>query len=388
MFHAIFGALLALVWLDRLRDALFGLRHVPDITSSEWDRTPKEGSPRVSIIVPARNEEEHLEQALMSLLRLDYPNYEVIAIDDRSTDRTREIIRAVGSRSEAQGKFRDLYIDVLPPGWLGKTHALWRGAQQATGEWLLFTDADVVFRPDALRRAMNYAEDTGADHLVVFPTVMMRTPGERMMMAFFNLLFAFGHRAWKVADPKARDHIGIGAFNLLRASVYRAIGTHAAIRMCVVDDMRLGKAVKDHGFAQRNIFGPGLVTLRWARGAMGVAHNLTKNLFALLSFQGWRVAGSALILFSLHLGPFLGLWWAAGWGRLGYAVALLVIFCFYLGMWRKHGIAPAYFLLHPVSTILFIYILLRSSAHALRHGGIVWRGTKYPLDELKKAVVS
>ena len=107
---------------------------------------------------------------------------------------------------------------------------MWTAAAQASGEWLLFTDADVIYRPDVLTRALNYAEAESADHVVLFPRMIMHSPGERIMIAFFQTLFVFGHRPWKVADPKTKDHMGVGAFNLVRRRVYEAVGTYEALR--------------------------------------------------------------------------------------------------------------------------------------------------------------
>ncbi len=121
------------------------------------------------------------------------------------------------------------------------------------GDWLLFTDADVLFKPDSLRRALAYAESVPADHVVLFPQMIMKRPGEYMMIAFFQTMFMFGHRPWKVADPSTDDHMGVGAFNLVRRRVYDAVGTYEALRMEVLDDMKLGKVVKKAGYAQRNV---------------------------------------------------------------------------------------------------------------------------------------
>ena len=146
-----------------------------------------------------------------------------------------------------------------------------------------------------------YAEAEQADHVVLFPQMIMKTPGEFMMIAFFQTMFVFGHRPWKVADPKSRDHMGVGAFNLIRRNVYDAVGTYKALRMEVLDDMKLGKVVKNAGFAQRNVFGGDLISIRWANGAMGVVNNLTKNFFAVLSFQWPRTLISAFGLAFLNL---------------------------------------------------------------------------------------
>jgi cellulose synthase/poly-beta-1,6-N-acetylglucosamine synthase-like glycosyltransferase len=403
--HWIAGTILALAWISRIVDAALGMPSVADVSRPEWNRNPvlPSGNPRVSIIVPARNEEETIEPALNTLLLLDYDNYEVIAVNDRSTDRTGEILDRVSQNPRPFDKLRAgsvaenatrtghplrvIHHRELPPGWLGKTHAMWTAANQATGEWLLFTDADVLFKPDSLRRAVAYAEAELADHVVLFPQMIMKRPGEYMMIAFFQTMFMFGHRPWKVADPSTDDHMGVGAFNLVRRRVYEAVGTYEALRMEVLDDMKLGKVVKKAGFAQRNVFGGDLISIRWAHGAMGVVNNLTKNFFAVLSFQWWRTILSAIALGFLNFGPFLGVWLAQGWARVPYAAALGAMFLIYLGMSWRSAVPPYYFLLHPVSTAMFIYTLLRSMILTLWNGGIVWRGTKYPLDELRKGMV-
>ena len=177
-FFWITGIILALAWFSRIVDAALGMPSVADVSRPDWDCNPvlPSGNPRVSIIVPARNEEETIKQALQTLLALDYDNYEVIAVNDRSTDRTGEIMERVAreyrpadltspnlSPFQNHGEaghaiMRVIHHAELPPGWLGKTHAMWTAANQASGDWLLFTDADVLFKPDSLRRAVAYAE--------------------------------------------------------------------------------------------------------------------------------------------------------------------------------------------------------------------------------------
>src|SRR6202048_4814542 len=360
-FHWIVGTVLAMAWFSRIVDAALGMPKVADISRPEWDRNPvsPSGNRRVSIIVPARNEEESIEQALTQLLALDYDNYEIIAVNDRSTDRTGEIMENLAAGSSARGQLRVIHHHELPKGWLGKTHAMWTGTNPADG----------------------------ADHVVLFPRMIMKRAGEYMTIAFFQTMFVFGHRPWKVADPKTRDHMGVGAFNLIRRTVYEAVGTYEALRMEVLDDMKLGKVVKNAGYAQRNVFGEDLISIRWARGAMGVVNNLTKNFFAVLSFQWWRTLISAFGLAFLNLMPFFGGWLAPGWARAPYVVALCSMFVIYLGMSWRSGVPPYYFFLHPVSTLLFIYTLLRSMVLTLWDDGITWRGTKYPLEELRKGMV-
>ncbi len=404
------GVILALTWFSRIVEAAIGMPQLVNIAQPQWDRRPSSvnrGSiprePGVSVIVPARNEAEHIRQTLRQLLALDYSNYEIIAVNDRSNDATGRIMDEIAEgavlrqtvpsanadpdESICPTRLHVIHISELPAGWLGKTHAMWMGSQQASGEWLLFTDADVLFKSDSLRRAVAYAEAQRADHVVLFPRMIMKHPGETMMIAFFQALFVFGHRPWKVADPKARDHMGVGAFNLVRRPVYDAVGTYRALRMEVVDDMKLGKVIKNAGFAQRNVFGEDLISLHWAKGTFGIVNNLTKNFFALLSFQLWRTVASFIAIGFLNLGPFIGIWLAHGWARIPYVIALVSLFFIYYGMSRRSTIPPYYVFLHPVSSSVFMYILLRSMCHALWNDGIVWRGTKYPLDELRKGVV-
>jgi len=405
------GSILGMAWFSRIVDAALGMPRVADITRPEWDRKPAtpEDEPRVSIIVPARNEEQHIRETLTRLLALEYANYEIIVVNDRSTDRTGQIMEEIAAgpcgadtlvrlqaapalqteadRSVRPTRLKVIHISELPPGWLGKTHAMWTAGKQATGDWLLFTDADVLFKPDSLRRAIAYAVPEKADHVVLFPRMIMKSAGERMMIAFFQALFVFAHRPWKVADPDARDHMGVGAFNLVRRPVYEAVGTYQALRMEVLDDMKLGKVVKNAGFSQRNVFGEDLISLRWAEGAFGVVNNLTKNFFAVMSFQRWRTVACIFGLAFLNLGPFLGVWLAQGWARLPYAVALGSLFAIYCGMSSRSSVPPQYFFLHPISSSLFMYTLLRSMFLTLWNDGIVWRGTKYPLEELKKGMV-
>jgi len=388
-FHWIAGTILAVIWISRVLDAAWGMPKVADISRPEWD--PKRVSPaltelRVSIIVPARDEQEHIADSLVRLLHLDYGNYEVIVVNDRSTDRTRECIAEVAARAEAQGRLKVIHLTELPSGWLGKVHAMWIAAKQASGEWLLFTDADVLFRADSLSRALFYAQSEQADHLVLFPRMIMRSPGERTMVAFFQTLFVFGHRPWKVADPQAKDHMGVGAFNLIRRPVYEALGTFRALRLEVLDDMKLGKLVKDGGFRQRNVFGHDLISLRWVKGVLGMVNNLTKNFFALMSFEWPRALGSALVLAYLNLLPFLGIWLAERWARLPYAVALVSLFAIYVGMSSRSDVPAYYFFLHPLGAAVFVYIMLSSMFLTLVRGGVVWRGTFYPLEELKRGM--
>jgi glycosyltransferase involved in cell wall biosynthesis len=383
----ILGWALAVLWVWRVTDAAIGMRTIIDIASAAWDRQPPSEPPRISIIVPARDEEDEIESALRSLVSLEWPNYEVIAVDDRSSDRTGELMEHVAREHDLSHGLKIIHLTDLPAGWLGKPHAMWTAAQHATGDWLLFTDADVVFRPDALRRAMAYAANSQADHLVIFPTHVDWSVSKKIMLAGFNMLFVFGHRPWKTADPKSRDHIGVGAFNLIKRSVYDAVGGFEKLRMEIIEDMRLGKLVKEAGFAQRNVLGRDLLLLPWGSGALAIIANLTKNFFALMQFSVARALSAVFLLLFFNVLPFVAIWLAPGWAKSGYVVSLVAIFCLYLGMSWNMPIRPYYFFFHPISAGLLVYTMFKSMTHTLRNDGVIWRGTRYSLAELRRGLV-
>jgi len=398
-FYWVTGIPLALIWLVPAVQLALHSSEVADLNEPEWNPPPDAALPSLTIVVPARNEEAEIEPALRSLLQLNYPRFEVVALNDRSTDQTGAIMERIAAEPAAQGRMRVIHVRDLPPGWLGKVHAMWLGSQrdaaqenaargnavrQAQSEWLLFTDADCVFQTDCLRRAIHYAITTATDHLVLFPTAHMKTLGERMMIGFPQVMAGFAMRPWKVRDPKSRDYIGVGAFNLIRRPAYKAIGTYEALRLEVVDDIKLGESIKKAGLRQDVVFGRDLVSLRWAVGAAGVVANLEKNLFAFLRFRVSLVLAVCAVTFFLCVCPFLGLLLAPGWARAPFAVAVAMIALVYTLTGRYMASSPWMFLTCPIAALVFGFATLQSAFMAVRDGGITWRGTKYSLEELRK----
>lgn len=383
-FFWISGLLVALLWSSVILQLIFHYSEIADLTRPEWDAPPDTPLPSLTIVVPARNEAAEIEPALRSLLALDYPQYQVVAVNDRSTDQTGAIMDRLAAEPAAQGKLRVLHVKELPAGWLGKLHAMWLGARQGNSEWLLFTDADCVFHPDCLRRALHYASENRIDHLVVLPTMHMKTLGEQMLISFPQVVSIFVVRFWKVRDPDARDHVGAGAFNLIRRSAYEAIGTYEKLRLEVVDDLKLGESVKKARLRQDVAAGPGLVSLRWGAGAAGIIANLEKNLFAIMRFRLSVLLAVCGLTALLCILPFIGLAIAPGWARAGFAVAVAMIAIGY-AFGARFGNGSAWlFLTCPASAILLIAAMIRSAFKALREGAVTWRGTKYSLSELRK----
>jgi cellulose synthase/poly-beta-1,6-N-acetylglucosamine synthase-like glycosyltransferase len=336
--------------------------------------------PRVSIVIPARNEERNLEEALRSVLALDYDNLEIDVVDDRSTDRTGEILDRMAA---ADPRLRIVHVRELPPGWLGKNHALWLGAEKATGEFLLFTDADVVLAPSTLRRAVGAMVADRLDHLTAAPEIA--TPGLlfEMFIGAFSLFFTLFTKPWKAKDPESPSHVGIGAFNLVRASAYRAAGGHRAIAMRPDDDLKLGKLLKKNGFRQEFVFGQGMLRVEWYASVRELIQGLMKNAFSGVDYRVWVVVVSTVMQLLTLVWPFLALFLTSGatrWLNLA-SVLVLVTLCWInaplAGVRRWHGIG------FPVATLLFLYIVWRAMVLTLWRGGIDWRGTHYPLAELK-----
>jgi glycosyltransferase involved in cell wall biosynthesis len=398
-FYWITGLLLALIWLVPTLQLALHSSEVADLNQPRWNPPPDAALPSLTIVVPARNEEAEIEPALRSVLELNYPRFEIVAVNDRSTDQTGAIMDRIAAEPAAQGRLRVIHVRNLPAGWLGKVHAMWLGShgnaaqgnatqgnavQQISSDWLLFTDADCVFQADCLRRAIHYATTTATDHLVLFPTAHMKTLGERMMIGFPQVMASFAMRPWKVRDPNARDHIGVGAFNLVRRSAYEAIGTYEALRLEVVDDIKLGEAIKKAGLRQDVVFGHEFVSLRWAVGAAGVVANLEKNLFAFLRFRVSLALVVCALTFFLCVCPFLGLLLAPGWARAPFAVAIAMIALVYTLTGRYTASSPWMFLTCPIAALIFAFATLQSAFIAVRDGAITWRGTKYSLEELRK----
>ncbi|MBK5273564.1 MAG: glycosyltransferase [Desulfuromonadales bacterium] len=335
---------------------------------------------RVSIIVAARNEQRNIREALRSLLALAYPDYELIVINDRSEDATGLILEDLAN---THARLRVIHIDSLPAGWLGKNHALWVGSQRATGELLLFTDADIVMEPTVVTRAVACMEQNRLDHLAATPSMRMPTTLLGMFGAAFIIFFSLFTRPWKARDPKSRCHIGIGAFNLLRRTVYRQVGGHETIRLRPDDDVKLGKIIKQAGFRQDVAYAPDFLAVEWYASLGEVIRGLEKNAFSGADYNIPLVLMGVLVHSLCSIWPFAALFVTGGTVRGIYLAVVILILLVVADSARFHGSRPWYAVGYPLMSILFIYILLRTMLLNLVQGGIRWRGTFYSLKELK-----
>jgi glycosyltransferase involved in cell wall biosynthesis len=332
------------------------------------------------VIVPARNEQRKIKEALQSLLRLDYPNLEFIILNDRSTDRTGAILAGM---AEENTRLQIVDITELPPGWLGKNYALYCGAQKASGELLLFTDADVVLEPSTLAAAVNYFQTNRLQHLAIMPRVSLPTLIPRLFCSAFGIFFSGFMRPWKANDPASRSFIGIGAFNLVSAEAYRASGTHRVIAMRPDDDIKLGKILKKAGYRQEMVYGTGLVTVEWYSSTRELIEGLMKNTFAGIDYSVAKSVGAGVAVLLLNVWPFIAVFVVRGLAWVLYMSAAILMLLFISDANHLYGAPRRYALGHPISSLLFVYILWKSTLRTLWTSGIHWRGTYYPLKLLR-----
>jgi glycosyltransferase involved in cell wall biosynthesis len=376
------SGLIALFWLTHGLRVAYGAIRLPWV--KDFAPAADEDCPAISILFAARDEEEKLPAALATLMEIDYPNLEVIAVDDRSQDATGRILDEFAA---AHPRLHVVHVAELPQGWLGKPHALQKAYEASTGEWLLFTDADVRFKADLLRRAIAMVKTRNLDHLTLLCDVEMIGFWETVLITFFGLGFHLGTEPGRVSDARSSRYVGVGAFQLLRRSAYEASGTHRRLAMEVVDDMKLGKIVKQAGFRSGVGVAQDFVVVRWHAGVGNLVRGVTKNFFAGAGYNLGLVAVQLAGLVMMNVLPFVGVVLAHGWIRLFCAIAVIIAVCFQAGVAIVMRVSPLYALTHPLGGLLFCYMLLRSTVVTLRQGGIIWRDTFYPLEELKRRVV-
>ena len=341
--------------------------------------------PRLSVVIPACNEAPHLKSAVLTLLQQDYPKLEIVLVDDRSIDDTGEIIDQLAHEDE---RIRAVHVKTLPLGWLGKVHALHRGVEEASGDWLLFTDADVHFSPGALCRSIAFALHQRVDHLVLIPRTVQKSLWLEVAVNTFALLFFITTRAGGVNRPGSKAFVGIGAFNLVNAEVFRRTPGFEWLRLEPVDDVGLGFMLKQAGATTRLAFAQEELSLQWYPSVAAMFKGLEKNLFGLGShYQWWLMILQVTVIWALVFAPpiaiLLGLplglpaLWLAG----AAAVSTQLIFSVFSAAKLDAKWLPL--LLFPAGMLLITFMMLRAGYKCLKNDGIDWRGTHYPLDQLR-----
>ena len=336
-------------------------------------------APTVSVIVAARDEASHVRAALTSLLAQKYPGLEVVFVNDRSTDATGTIADEIALTHRA---LRVRHVTALPDGWLGKNHALEAGASEASGEFLLFTDADVMFAPDTIARAMTIVAAGRLDHLAVIPGITSPSAFVRWSVGSFSIFFTLFTRSWLVDDPSSRASIGIGAFNLVRASSYQSAGGHTRIRLRPDDDLVLGRLLKSRGARAAVCRGPGTVEVDWYPSVAALVRGMEKNAYAGMNYRLWAAVLSCAGLLA-HAALFVCPLFLHGWWRVVGLTELAVIVSTTAVCAGLVGQPPACAFLQPVAVLLMAFAQTRAVAITLWRGGIEWRGTFYSLASLR-----
>ena len=340
---------------------------------------------RVSILVPGKDEETNIGAALETLIAQDYPDIEIIMIDDRSRDRTAAIVRELAA---SDPRLRLVQVKELPPGWFGKPHAMQTGAAQATGEWLLFVDADCRQAPHSVRAAVNFLSSRSGDMLSLWPVLEMHGFWENAVQPVAgSVLVAWFRPSW-VNDPKRRAAFANGQYILIRRSVFEALGGFEAVRNEVVEDIALARVVKQRGYRLWNAIGTDLFTTRMYDSLRAMYKGWTR-----IYSGGFRTPGflAAVILLTIlfTILPFAALVASAaaltaGAGSplvtamLALAVATSVAIFITMRRYFLLGRAnPWYLFFYPLAVVLVTGFELGAMLRTLGLTGTTWRGTTY-----------
>jgi cellulose synthase/poly-beta-1,6-N-acetylglucosamine synthase-like glycosyltransferase len=339
--------------------------------------------PSLSLIIPACNEADTIEGAVASRRAQDYPDLEIVLVEDRSTDATPALVDKIAAED---ARVRALHIKELPAGWLGKLHALHQGARAARGEWLLFTDADVHFAPETLRKAIAYCEERGLDFLTVMPEFRPVGLLVDTAVSMFVRMVAGAAQVRSIEDPASRAAVGGGVFNLVRRSTFERTPGFEWLKLEVADDVAFGQMVKRSGARCSVVNARGKVALDFYESITGMARGCEKAGFAVVGrFSQLRLIASAAALFALEVSPLAaallphGLPWLRAIGALMLGVALLGTAIINRGFGRSMWSS----LLPALGALLMTTFFLRSGYLAWRRGGVMWRGTIYPTSVLR-----
>ena len=342
---------------------------------------PPQRLPALSIVVAARDEAATVGPAVASLLDLGYPDLEIVFVDDRSTDGTAEAVRRVAEGHPRGHRLHLLENRELPDGWLGKVHALHLGARACRHDLVLLTDADVIFAPEALRRAVTAQQVLGADHLAVLPRVEVRGFWEPTLVAFLASIFMVLFRPASLHRSRYR-FLGVGAFTLLTRSMLEQLGGLEPLQLQVVDDGFLGMMVKARGGRQFVLMGQEQMSLRWFHGLGGLVRGLEKNAYAATGYRPLLAVLSALATSSLLWLPLL----VSGLGSPLWGALLYLFFALDGLLVARASRAPLWpALTHPRAGGDSGSARRRAAGRAEPRKAVVWRGTAYPLATLREA---
>lgn len=359
------GGLVQLMLAVRTARAVPPLSVLPPAARASW--------PRLTMVVPARDEEAGVEAALRSKLACGYPQLELVAVDDRSRDRTGALLDAVAARD---ARVRVVHLESLPDGWLGKLHALAQGTAAATGDWVLFSDADVHLAPGVLERLVDHAEREQIDLVAVFPQMHQVGLGLDALVACMARPLFLGARVWRANDDRSSLGLGVGAFNLVRREVLASTRALERLKLEIGDDVGLGAVVKHAGYRCRLYVGREQVHLTFLPTLGAALRSAAKG----GGMLGWGVALPVVVALAPVLVELvLPLWGLAvgGWPRVLGASAWAVTTAVNVTLVRhvRGPLRGAW--LWPIGQLLSAWLVWHSGWRAWREQGVWWRDTFY-----------
>jgi chlorobactene glucosyltransferase len=338
---------------------------------------PRAG-PLVSVVVPARNEEEEIGGCLDGLLAQTYPALEITVVDGGSTDGTRAAAEARGTRVGF------LEEPALPEGWVGKSWACWTGAQRAHGEYILFTDADVRLSPDAVWTAVEWAEQDRADLVTFASQVEMVGVWEKIVLPFYIQMVLTYFRTPRVNRPDSRTAMANGQFLLVNRRAYEETGGHQAIHNIVLEDVALAQRFRVAGKTLRVAWAPELLTTRMYRTNAEMYEGILKTVYG-VHFSAARQAGFAVALVAFYWLPLtilpIGLWTGSFWVTVFGAILWVALFAKHVAFTRAARGSGAYGLLFPVAAGYYLVLVLVALGRGLRGRSVQWKGRWYRLGD-------
>jgi chlorobactene glucosyltransferase len=345
-------------------------------------------APLISICVPARDEEKNIRRCIEALLAQTYPNFEIIVLDDRSTDSTPQILDELASRDS---RLRVLHGSDLPAGWAGKPHALFQASSAARGEWLCFVDADTFTVPEAIASCYVKALETKADMFTIMTFQELGSFWEKVLMPLVMTALSVGFSPRKVNDPNQRVAVANGQFILIKRTVYDALGGHERVKDQIVEDKALAEQVKWNGYRLVIAGGFQVARTRMYTSLPQMWEGWTKNIYLGLrdtpSMLLLGAFGAVVLLIAalfLPVWPLLGFFWylnGGGWMAIGVIAKSLIVWGALLRaraiVSRELGISKRYALTVPLGAGLFAAIMLTSAWKVLSGRGVTWRGRVY-----------
>ena len=349
---------------------------------------PPSNTPLISVCVPARNEERNIRACIESILVQDYSNFEVIVLEDRSTDRTPEILRQLAAQDH---RLKVINGSDVPEGWAGKPHALFQASAAARGEWLCFVDADTFLSPSALSACYTKAVETNADMFTIMTFQILDSFWEKVVMPIVMTALSVGFSPRKVNDPTSKDAIANGQFILITRAVYDAIGGHASVKDQIVEDKAISEQVKWNGYRLIVANGYSVARTRMYTSLPEMWEGWTKNIYLGLSDRSSLMLLGALGAFLalvaalvLPLWPVLGFLWVlqgGGWFAFAVIVQSFLLWAVVINARAQVSIgmkiSPWYALTLPLGAGVFAAMMFMSTWRVLSGKGVTWKGRMY-----------